>query len=284
MRRRSLINSVASLLIAVSVSTTGLCWADNETQTGNNEIPADAEQFHIILLVGQSNMAGRGKISEQDTKPHPRVLMLNKTLDWVPAVDPLHFDKPGIVGVGLGRTFGVDYAEAHPGVTVGLVPCAVGGSAISTWQPGGYHKQTKSHPWDDMLPRAKAALKRGRLKAILWHQGESDSNEKNASVYEQRLHELIARFRSDLDAQAVPFIAGQMGIFEERPWNDFRKQVDNAHRNLPHNVDGTAFVSAEGLRHKGDQVHFDASSYREFGHRYFQAFQKLETPTASRGR
>ena len=45
------------------------------------------------MLIGQSNMAGRGAVEAQDKKPHPRVLMLNKAGDWVPAVYPLHFDK-----------------------------------------------------------------------------------------------------------------------------------------------------------------------------------------------
>ena len=58
------------------------------------------EKFHLFLLVGQSNMAGRGTLEKQDTTPHPRVLMLNKAGEWAPAVDPLHFDKPS-AGVGL---------------------------------------------------------------------------------------------------------------------------------------------------------------------------------------
>src|SRR5947208_10691890 len=84
------------------------------------------EKFHLFLLVGQSNMAGRGTVEAQDKTPHPRVLMLNKEGAWVPAIDPLHFDKSA-AGVGLGKTFATLYAEAHPGITVGLIPCAVGG-------------------------------------------------------------------------------------------------------------------------------------------------------------
>ena len=110
------------------------------------QIPPDRADFHLFLLVGQSNMAGRGKVEQQDREPHPRILMLNKERTWVPAVDPLHFDKPNIVGVGLGRTFALDYADQHPEATIGLIPCAVGGSPISAWEPGGYHEQTKTHP------------------------------------------------------------------------------------------------------------------------------------------
>ena len=57
--------------------------------------------------------------------------------------------------------------------------------------------------------------------------------------------------------------------------NEAKKKVDQAHRDLPARVPHTAFVSAEGLRHKGDKVHFDAASYREFGKRYAEAYAKL---------
>lgn len=233
------------------------------------------ENFHLFLLVGQSNMAGRGVITPADREALPRVLMLNQAGEWVPAVDPLHFDKPA-AGVGLGRTFGREIAAARPGVTIGLIPCAAGGSPIDTWRPGGYWEQTKSHPWDDAVRRAKLALRAGTLKGILWHQGESDANERLAGAYEAKLHDLIARFRAELGAPAVPFLAGQLGRFADAPWNEFRVRVDRAHRDLPAKVARTAFVDSGGLQHKGDKVHFDADSYRELGRRYAREFLRLE--------
>jgi hypothetical protein len=233
------------------------------------------ENFHLFLLVGQSNMAGRGIVTPQDQVQNPRVLMLSQAGEWVPAVDPMHFDKPNIVGVGLGRTFGLAIAEATPSVTIGLIPCAVGGSPIGAWKPGAYYEPTKSHPWDDAIKRAKIALQSGTLKGILWHQGESDSSAELASAYEGKLHDLIVRLRQELRAAEVPFIAGQLGVFVDAPWNEARKQIDRAHRELPQKVPHTAFVSAEGLKHKGDKVHFDADSYRELGRRYAAAYLKL---------
>jgi hypothetical protein len=90
------------------------------------------EEFHLFLLIGQSNMAGRGAVEEQDRTPHPRVFMLDEAGDWKPAADPLHFDKRG-AGTGLGKTFAIQIAEADPSITVGLIPCAVGGSPIDSW-------------------------------------------------------------------------------------------------------------------------------------------------------
>ena len=35
-------------------------------------------------------------------------------------------------------------------------------------------------------------------------------------------------------------------------------------------------ASSQGLKHKGDEVHFDAASYRELGRRYADALLALE--------
>ena len=236
-----------------------------------------AGPLDLFLLVGQSNMAGRGKVEPQDKVHIPGVLMLNKQRTWVPAVDPMHFDKP-IAGVGLGRSFAARVAAVHPDAMVGLIPAAVGGSPIDTWQPGVYYDATKSHPWDDAIARAQAAGASGTLKAILWHQGESDATPDLAPGYEAKLHDLIARFRTALDAQDVPFIVGQLGQFPGVPWDAPRRMVDAAHRSVPGKVRRTAFVSSDGLVHGGDKVHFDTPSLRELGRRYAQAYLSLSAP------
>ncbi|MDA8698030.1 sialate O-acetylesterase [Rhodopirellula sp.] len=239
-----------------------------------NTLTPKPEKFHLYLLAGQSNMAGRGSVEEQDREPHPRVVMLTKNNEWQPAVDPMHFDK-SVAGVGLGKTFGAIIAEANPGVTIGLIPCAVGGSAIESWKLGGYHSQTKTHPYDDCYKRVSLALKDGTLKGILWHQGESDSNSEKAPLYRKELRELVERFRHEFNSPEVPFLVGQMGQFEERPWDEYRKQVDDVHRSLKTQIPRVAFVSSDGLGHRGDQVHFDSAAYRELGRRYAEAYLEM---------
>lgn len=232
------------------------------------------ERFHLYLLVGQSNMAGRGKVEPADTTPDARVLTFAKDDTWKPAVEPLHWDKPA-AGVGPGLAFGREIIKTAPGITVGLIPCAVGGSPIDAWQPGAYYPPTKSHPWDDALRRATLALRHGTLKGILWHQGEADSKPGLAPAYEARLHDLVKRLRQALQAPEVPFIAGQMGRFPSTPWKPEAGIVDAAHRSLPQKLPNTAFVTSDGLTDKGDGVHFDAASYRELGRRYAEAWKQL---------
>lgn len=241
-----------------------------------SRVPPNREKFHLFVLAGQSNMAGRGKVAAKDTKVHARVLSLTKSGTWEPAVDPLHFDKPKIVGVGLGRTFAFQYANEHPGVTVGLIPCAVGGSPISSWTPGGFHAQTKLHPYDDALSRCKLAMQAGQIKGVLWHQGESDTKPELSATYGNNLQTVIEQFRLDTHTPDVPWIIGQLGQFADKPWTEERKQVDQAHQQLVTQVTNTVFVASTGLEHKGDKTHFSAPYIREFGRRYYQAWRQWE--------
>ena len=68
------------------------------------------EKFKIVVLAGQSNMAGRGFPTEADKVAHPRVLMLNRQGEWVPCVDPIHYDCRG-PGAGPGKAFAEALAD-----------------------------------------------------------------------------------------------------------------------------------------------------------------------------
>ena len=118
--------------------------------------------LQVFLLAGQSNMAGRGVVEAQDSVVHPRVLRLDPRMQWVAAVDPLHWDKPALVGVGPGRAFGLALARRDPSARIGLVPAAVGGSPISTWEPAAVDSATRTRPYDDAMARVAVARKAGR--------------------------------------------------------------------------------------------------------------------------
>lgn len=228
--------------------------------------------FHLYLLVGQSNMAGRGRVDPEGYKGDSRVLMLDKSNQWVPAADPLHFDKPAVVGVGPGLTFGQDLAGHAPKkVRIGLIPCAVGGSSIEAWQKGGYDQATNTHPYDDALARARVVRQTGVIKGIIWHQGESDSSPQKAAAYLPKLISLIAAFRRELGNEQLPFVAGELGYYQQA-YQAINQQLELLPRQVPH----TAVVSAEGLNHKGDGIHFDTESARELGRRYAAAMIRLQ--------
>src|SRR5215210_2193260 len=80
--------------------------------------------FHLYLLVGQSNMAGRGKVDSLSKQIDPQIFMLDKNNNWVPATDPVHFDKPEIAGVGPAISFAKEMARGDKKIRIGLIPCA----------------------------------------------------------------------------------------------------------------------------------------------------------------
>jgi hypothetical protein len=219
-------------------------------------------------------MAGRGPIEPQDQVAPARVWMLDRNLNWVPARDPMHFDRPS-AAVGPGRTFGIVLAEAHPEIQIGLVPTAVGGSSIVAWTPGATHAETGAFPYDEALVRARAAARTGTLKGILWHQGEADSTPPLAREYPGMLRELVERFRRDLGMPDLPFLIGQLGRFASSLWSEGRVQIDAVHRAIATELPNAAFVSAEGLTDVGDGLHFDAAAARELGRRYAAAYVEL---------
>jgi len=228
--------------------------------------------FHLYLLIGQSNMAGRGKTDEESQNTKPRVLMFTKELAWKPASDPLHFDKP-FAGVGPGLAFGKQMAATNARICIGLIPCAVGGTSIKAWAPGAEDQATHTHPYDDMLKRVREAQKMGVLKGILWHQGEADRSA--SATYDQSLASLIARLRREFDAPNVPFVAGELGTFNSENLADTEK-FNAVLQNLTNTVKGYAWVSSRGLRDRGDHLHFDAVSARILGQRYAEAMLALQ--------
>lgn len=233
----------------------------------NTQAPVE---FQLYVLAGQSNMAGRGRIDSLSKNINAEILMLSRDNKWVPATDPVHFDKP-TAGVGPAIAFAEQMLLAQKGksIRIGLIPCAVGGSAISAWKPGGFDKATDTYPYDQAIKRARIAARQGVIKGVLWHQGESDNSAANAKIYLNNLSTVISNFRTDLGAD-LPFLAGEIGEFKKNNY------INPIIKLLPSKVSHTAVVSSVGLTDIGDQTHFDSNSARELGRRYALSMLQLQ--------
>ncbi|KAK8944749.1 putative carbohydrate esterase [Platanthera zijinensis] len=166
---------------------------------------AAAPNSDIFILAGQSNMGGRGGVNgsrwdhfiPRECRPSPSILRLSAGLRWEVAREPLHadIDAVKICGVGPGMPFAhavlTDGAAARR--PIGLVPCAVGGTKISEWAWG-------THLYSNLVRRALVAADGGgRLAAMLWYQGESDTVlEADARAYGGRMKRLVSDLRRDL--------------------------------------------------------------------------------------
>ncbi|UCH10002.1 MAG: sialate O-acetylesterase [Fidelibacterota bacterium] len=224
----------------------------------------------LYLLMGQSNMAGRGKIEASDWQTHPRVYALNAANEWVPAREPVHFDKPHLCGTGPAMTFARVMVDEYADETIGLIPCAMGGSTLAQWQKG-------RELYDATVSRARVAMEAGRLCGMLWHQGESDAMRADAARnYGRELSQLIRDLRQDLECPDLPVVVGQLGDFlaqqADRKWHGL---VNKALSELPTAISNCACAAATGLGHNAHDLHFDAAGSRELGRRFALAMLAL---------
>lgn len=237
------------------------------------EIPTDRDRLHVYLLMGQSNMAGRGPLDAFSRQEHPRVRVFTEDQRWVAAREPLHWDKP-TAGAGLGLTFAIAMAEVSPDTVIGLVPCAVGGTPLVRWEKGG-------DLYARAVARAREAIRYGTLSGVLWHQGENDTgNRTDAETYADRCARMLSNLRADLGMPSLPVVVGELGRFLPEEDQDgqpiFWRVVNDQLHLLPVRLQHVAVVSSEGLTALDDGIHFDTPSLREFGRRYAAAMLRLQ--------
>jgi hypothetical protein len=245
------------------------------------KLPAGLERLDLFLLIGQSNMKGRGIMPEEPKRDPRFVMMAIKDDQWYLARHPLHltgdpktFAGHDNAGVGSGLAFAEVLAARDTKVRLGLIPCAVGGSQIALWQKG-------AKLYDNALRRAKLALKqtaplKARIRGALWLQGEADATEERLPVYEAKLLKLVDDLRADLGEPELPFIACTIGEMRDDDGAANRRKMNELLLSLPAKRPHTACVDARDLKtHIGDHVHFDTAAQEEIGRRYAAKFQGL---------
>jgi len=228
----------------------------------NKALSRHQEAFHVYLLIGQSNMAGRAPIGETETAPMPGVYLFNSTDEWEPASNPLNSYSTIRKGLEMqrlnpGYSFAQNMLQSAEPNRIGLVVNAKGGSKIEQWGQG-------THFYQEAVRRALAAKQKGTLKGILWHQGES--NHGNPDGYAEKLAQLVTDLRQDLGIRNLPFVAGQ--IIGPSPINEEIAR-------LPQLCPNTAVATSEELKTM-DRWHFDAPSIKELGRRYAVAMKELQ--------
>jgi Carbohydrate esterase, sialic acid-specific acetylesterase len=238
----------------------------------------------LWVLAGQSNMEGYADLIDV-TPPNPLVSALGMDGQWVRAEEPLHWlvDSPDPVhsqdpatraersakahksrpkGAGLGLPFAIEMVSAT-NVPIGLVPCAHGGTSMEQWSPAKKDEAGKSL-YGSMLRQVRLAG--GKVKGVLWYQGESDANPKASEVYAKTFSDFIAAVRGDLAQPELPFYYVQIGRYvadkDPKPWNT----VQEIQRKLPDEVANTAVISVIDLE-LDDAIHVGTVGLKRAGQR-----------------
>ena len=174
------------------------------------------EEIRSYLLIGQSNMAGRGTIGDVPPIQNKNCLML-RCGRWQKMSEPINpdrsiFEGSPRSGICLGASFADEVAKATGG-RVGLIPCADGGTKLSQWMPGEVL-------YDHAVMMTKLAMRTSRLCGILWHQGESDClHGEQVRTYPERFIEMITSMRRDLGVGDIPVVIGELSELIDPKYN-----------------------------------------------------------------
>jgi hypothetical protein len=225
------------------------------------------ENFYIFLMAGQSNMAGRGFVQPDDTISSPRVLALNKDNEWVYAKEPLHYYEPGRTGLDCGLAFGKKLAKLYgKDITIGLVPCAIGGSSIEQWLGDSTYRNVKLY--SNFMNKVSIAKQYGTIKGMLWHQGESNAGAASYKHYKRKLEDFFVKVRTDVGYPDMPVYAGQLASFLSKKDNPFANAINTDLETLSESLGNMYVIHTADLTPKTDSIHFDSPSQRKMGERF----------------
>lgn len=244
-------------------------------------------RFFVYLCFGQSNMEAGARPEPQDSgRVDKRFQMLaavdnpklGRTMgNWYVAEPPINRPENNMGPVDwFGRTMVANLPDAF---RVGVINVSVAGAKIELWQKENYKtyldsaatwmqnmcKQYNGNPYRRLVDMAKIAQKRGVIKGILIHQGESNSSdpawpEKVKGIYDDLMKDL------NLNPKDVPLLAGELKSKEENGVC-YRFNTDIL-PNLKKAVPNSHIVSSAGVKGSTDQFHFTTAGMRELGRRY----------------
>lgn len=258
-------------------------------------------EFDIYLMIGQSNCAGRGYMIESDTTDIiPGVWLLNAEGLPEPAKAPFNRysnirKDMSMQMIGPAFSFAPAMHE-KTGRNILIIQNAKGGSGLGEWQSKDSSVVTFL---DSTLMRAVPALKYGKLKGIVWHQGETDTSNSidlphrvigrkrhlmrvGYVVYVYPFCDMIKRLRSAMGVGTeVPVIVGELGQWEWEKKELIDTFNDVILPRLTEVVPNCHKVESDGLECRSSDhsdPHFSRASNIELGRRYaeamFNALQK----------
>ncbi|MFK7789499.1 MAG: sialate O-acetylesterase [Phycisphaeraceae bacterium] len=255
---------------------------------------ANAENFDVYIMAGQSNMDGRGTVSAlptalQAAQPNARIYYANPndgaatTRSGWTDLAPGYSIGPGASSIpsntfGPEVSFGGAIASAVPtGNKVAIIKVSKGGTSLQfDWSPTGFMYQALVTEVGTALQALADNGDTATVRGMVWHQGESDVSDINN--YQGNLEELIANVRAIVNDDALPFVIGELADTKSQAFRTMQAKIatDNV---------GVGFTSSAGLNviGGGDTTHFDTDAQVIFGQRYAETMATLVPEPSSLG-
>lgn len=233
--------------ITLRVPTGGLYRLETRVRTEGVEWRNTGDKiWHVAVgdlwvITGQSNAAGYGHGTVVDP-PALGVSLFGGNEIWRMATHPI-FDPTGTkypanrdsgwVDMSPWLAFAKEILHGA-GVPVGLIPSALGGSPLCSWDPGNPDGAVL---YDNMAKMIEAAG--GKVAGMVWYQGCSDAGGEAAVTYLARFTRFIEAFRAQYGAD-LPVITAQLNRYldsqpeQDQPWSLIREAQRQAARSIPH--------------------------------------------------
>jgi hypothetical protein len=233
--------------------------------------------YDLILLLGQSNMAGAASFDAVHYDvTDPRVQQygaLGSSYASVisHAVDPLAYPAT-VPGQGPGLHFARWYLNSvPPNRRVLLVPAAYPGTPLSSnVTPLSWRRGVSGNLYAKAVTQAAAALAaagaHARYAAALWVHSD---NLITGSQYQTDLDALIAGLRTDLSAPTLPFVIGQM---VPEYLTGTRAAINTVQAAVGTRLAYTAFANGPTSANQGDGNHYNDVGMRALGRSMFNAY------------
>ena len=250
--------------------------------------------FHIYLCFGQSNMEGNAAIESQDLSGiSTRFQMMaavnfgtNRTKgNWYKAIPPLCRQNTGLTPADY---FGRTLVEKLPeNIKVGVINVAVGGAKIELYMDEfkdayiagdadwfkNICKEYDNDPLGRLIEMGKLAQKKGTIKGILLHQGESNNGESDWCEKVGKVYTRIC-YALGLNPAETPLLAGETLYADQGGACSWHNTAALPH--LKEYVTNSYVICAKDLPGNGkDSFHFSAAGYRTLGKRYAEQMYKL---------
>ena len=250
--------------------------------------------FHIYLCFGQSNMEGNAAIESQDLSGiSTRFQMMaavnfgtNRTKgNWYKAIPPLCRQNTGLTPADY---FGRTLVEKLPeNIKIGVINVAVGGAKIELYMDEfkdayiagdadwfkNICKEYDNDPLGRLIEMGKLAQKKGTIKGILLHQGESNNGESDWCEKVGKVYTRIC-YALGLNPAETPLLAGETLYADQGGACSWHNTAALPH--LKEYVTNSYVISAKDLPGNGkDSFHFSAAGYRTLGKRYAEQMYKL---------
>lgn len=269
---------------------------------GTTKNKAQSNMVHVILLGGQSNMAGHGdydklsdSLKQRIEKISDRVLLSTSNNEEIEARPLSYYISKDNKKYDFNKHFGPELfigltlAEANPKQHYLLIKKAVGGTSLyGAWNSNWSHEKAdisergearkamqlySSHirNIDIQLNKIKASGKLYKVIGMAWMQGESDTNQKiTASSYRDNLQDLINAYRTHLGLSKMPFVIGQINVLP-RKFKSGPQLVRSAMQSLANSNDNIAIVNTvlnkpwNDYPKHSDNVHYNTEGQKRLG-------------------